>query len=147
MRKRIGAVVSVALLGTVAVIVLVLPTGATSDSSRPGNAVLAKAVDIELGVRESTKTDLKLPDLSGSVVIAALEQVGESQAAVGLRAAAAPEAQAVQQAQAGRSAAQGGDDDDNGRAGTAGCPHVFTGGGAPKNIRGNQDCSLRGAGE
>src|SRR3990172_5101924 len=143
MRKRIGAVVSVALLGTVAVIVLVLPTGATSDSSRPGNAVLAKAVDIELGVREATKTDLKLPDLSGSVVTAALEQVGESQAAVGLRAAAAPEAQAVQQAQAGRSAAQGGDDDDNGRAGTVGCSNVFTGGGAPQNIRVNQDCSLR----
>ena len=120
-----------------------LPTGATSDSSRPGNAVLAKAVDIELGVREATKTDLKLPDLSGSVVTAALEQVGESQAAVGLRAAAAPEAQAVQQAQAGRSAAQGGDDDDNGRAGTVGCSNVFTGGGAPKNIRVNQDCSLR----
>src|SRR3990172_8770581 len=143
MRKRIGAVVSVALLGTVAVIVLVLPTGATSDSTRPGNAVLAKAVDIELGVREATKTDLKLPDLSGSVVIAALEQVGESQAVAGLRAAAAPEAQAGQQAQTGSSAARAGDDDDNGRAGTAGCSNVFTGGGAPRNIRVNQDCSLR----
>jgi hypothetical protein len=103
-------------LSGIAVMAILLPAAASSDSTTPGNNVLARGLAIELGKVKPEKWEQKL---SSGAIYPALQASG-----------------ALEE----RANAAGG-----GNPNSPSCASKFTGGGqgAAKNIRVNQDCSFR----
>ncbi len=105
-----------------ALTVFLLPGSATSDSSTPGNQVLARALDVELGRAELRPHEQQI---SSGLMYAVLEASGVLDA----RADSAGGVKGIGKHFGG---------------GTQGCPNKFTGGGpGGQNVRVNEDCSLR----
>jgi hypothetical protein len=98
----------------------------------PENKILARALDIELGRVKPEKYEQRI---SSGALYAVLEATGELDNRVA--AAAAAGASAPQTARV----TGGGEGDSAAR--TQGCQNVFTGEDGLRNIRVNQDCSLR----
>jgi len=103
-------------LSGIAVMAILLPASASSDSTTPGNNVLARGLAIELGKVTPQKWEQRL---SSGAIYPALQASGVLEE---------------------RANAAGG-----GNPNSPSCASKFTGGGegAAKNIRVNQDCSLR----
>src|SRR5262245_39918108 len=124
MRTRLSLLSTVAVIGAVGAY-LVFATGSAVGTQSPlvENNVLAKALNVELGKTQRQKWE-QLP--SSGLMYPVLQAAGVLDA----RAAGAPAGSAPVPALPSS-------------GGTQGCHNVFTGGGAPDNIRVNQDCSLR----
>src|SRR2546425_6053345 len=121
MRMIRPSLVRTLVLAVVAALVLAMPTPTQVSSAPTGNSVLARAVDIELGLTEPGEKEQLV---SSGAVYAALLATG----ALDKRA----------------SAAGNGPSRPFSRHGTQGCQNRFEGGGqGGANVRGNQDCSLR----
>jgi len=116
MRTPIRFVITALALAGVAVMAVLLPAAASSDSSTPRNNVLARGLAVELGQVTPERWEQKL---SSGAIYPALQASGVLEE---------------------RAAAAGG-----GNPNSPSCASKFTGGGegAAKNIRVNQDCSLR----
>jgi hypothetical protein len=114
-----------ALVGALALLAAFAP-GVAGGEDRPQNNVLARALAVDRGEIAPTKFDKAL---SAGVVQALRAEFGEGEASI---------------AAAGSSrSGSTGIEPPHRSNGTNGCPNTFTGGGAPRNIRVNQDCSLR----
>lgn len=112
---RLAAAGLVALGGVLAV---VFAAAGGTPGTGTQNKVLANAISVDLGTAKPAPHQAQV---SGGVVTAALDFTGALDArAKGKKGAKAAPAH-----------------------GTQGCQNVFTGGGAPPNVRVNQDCSLR----
>jgi hypothetical protein len=125
--KGIRALFAVVLVGGAVAVSGVLSTDSADSQGVPANNILAKAVAIELGkAQPQSKADVATR-VSGGVVQSAMARMGASP----YQAAATPTTRPFH---------RGG-----GRPPTdsLGCKNTFRGGGAPPNIRVNQDCSLR----
>lgn len=119
---RISIVAVVVVAGVLAV-VLAAAGGTPSNGTR--NKLLAHAIGVDLG---TAKPIPHTAQMSGGVVNAALDFTGQLQARVrGAKGAAGPSGSPAPFSQTG----------------TQGCQNTFQGGGAPANVRVNQDCSLR----
>ncbi len=125
MRTRTHLLLLPALLLALAIVLIAMQQTAPSvQSNAPANHVLARALEIELGDAQRGPHEQLL---SSGAVYAALQASGE----LDVRADAA--------------AAQGQGPSSPPAAGTGGCRNTFVGGGinGGRNIRVNQDCSLR----
>jgi hypothetical protein len=114
-----------ALVGALALLAAFAP-GVAGGEDRPRNNVLARALAVDRGEIAPTKFDKAL---SAGVVQALHAEFGDAEASI-----------------AAASSSRSGSTDiepPHRSNGTNGCPNTFTGGGAPRNIRVNQDCSLR----
>jgi hypothetical protein len=127
MKKKIGFVVLPALALALAFSVLKSARGQNSSAAgRPANNILKRALDIEMGRVQARVNE---PRVSSGVVYTLLTSSGEIQRRVAAAAALAPNlAPAALLPNLG--------------AKTAGCTNVFSNG-TTRNIRVNQDCSLR----
>jgi hypothetical protein len=115
MKRKLRLASTTTLALAAAALAVFWPGTAASDSTRPGNQVLARALDIELGNVTPKKWEQRV---SSGAMYAVLQASGELEK---------------------RAAAVGG-----GNAKTVGCANKFAGGGpGGKNIRVNQDCSFR----
>jgi hypothetical protein len=118
---RLTVVAVVALAGVLAV---VLAASGGTPGTGTKNSVLGDAIAVDLGTAKQTP---HMAQVSGGVVNAALDFSGQLEArSFGVKGAAGPKGSpALSQAD------------------TQGCQNVFHDGGAPANVRVNQDCSLR----
>ncbi len=116
MRAPVRSLLTALTLAGIAVIAILLPASASSDSTTPGNNVLARGLAIELGKVTPKKWEQRL---SSGAIYPALQASGVLEE---------------------RANAVGG-----GGPNSPSCASKFTGGGqgAAKNVRVNQDCSLR----
>src|SRR2546425_8122662 len=121
MRMIRPSLVRTLVLAVVAALVLAMPTPTKVSCAPIGNSVLARAVDIELGLTEPGEKEQLV---SSGAVYAALLATGELE----------------------RRASKAGKDPSKpfSRHGTQGCSNRFEGGGeGGANVRVNQDCSRR----
>jgi hypothetical protein len=123
---RTRLTITFVLVAGTAVIAVLIPRGAGGGPDTPPNNVLARALAVESGRVQATKFD---KPLSAGVMQALYAEYGESGGA------------SIASARSDESRSSF--DPPNRSNGTNGCPNVFRGGGAPQNIRVNQDCSLR----
>jgi hypothetical protein len=124
LRSRLTIAGAIVLL---AALFAVFIPGNAGGGDRPANNVLARALAVENGEIGATKFDKAL---SAGVMQALYEEFGGGGgASIAAGTSSSPSPAAF--------------DPPHRSNGTNGCPNVFTGGGAPRNIRVNQDCSLR----
>jgi hypothetical protein len=121
MRQTIRILALAGLIVAAAVGAALLPGSASSEPEKPGNDILARAIDIDLGKVKPEPTEQLV---SSGVVVSALEALGEFENRGGGGAAGAG---------AGIS-----------RRGSEGCQNRFVDEASGRwNVRVNQDCSLR----